>query len=250
MYKIYNNDCIDRLKKIDKNSIDMIFADPPYFLSNGGITCSNGKMVSVNKGDWDKSNGLNEDFKFNKRWLKLCDRVLKDDGTIWISGTYHNIHMIGYILQLMGYYIINEISWIKPNAAPNMGCRCFTASQETLLWAKKKKKAKHVFNYATMKELNDGKQMRTFWNIPTTPKREKTFGVHPTQKPEQLLYRCIVSSTQEGDLILDPFCGSGTTGVVAVRENRNFIGIEINEAYVKIADNRIKNELKEVNNEK
>ncbi|MEG1297327.1 MAG: DNA methyltransferase, partial [Niameybacter sp.] len=144
---LINGDCTQVLKELQEESIDMIFADPPYFLSNGGITCQNGKMVSVNKGKWDVSQGLDGDFKFNLEWIQNCDRVLKPHGTIWISGTYHNIHMIGYILTLLGYYIINEISWIKPNAPPNMGCRCFTASHETLLWAKKKKKAKHTFNY-------------------------------------------------------------------------------------------------------
>lgn len=250
MYRLILGNCIDRLKEINEESIDMIFADPPYFLSNGGITCQNGKIVSVNKGDWDRSAGFDEDFKFNMTWIEECNRVLKKDGTIWISGTYHNIHMVGYILSLMGYYIINEITWLKPNASPNMGCRCFTASHETLLWAKKNKKAKHTFNYQFMKELNEGKQMRSYWQIPTTPKREKSFGKHPTQKPKELLYRCIMASTNEGDLVLDPFSGSGTTGVVAIENNRRFIGIEIEQAYITIAKNRIEDYLqKEPNDE-
>lgn len=233
-------DCLKELKKIEEKSIDMIFADPPYKLSNDGITCHSGQMVSVNKGDWDKSLGLKEDHKFNKKWLKACDRVLKDDGTIWISGTYHIIHSIAFALLEMGYYIINEITWVKPNAAPNMGCRCFTASQETILWAKKNKKAKHTFNYNLMKELNEGKQMRSVWDIPTTPKREKTFGNHPTQKPKELLLRCILSSTVEGDTILDPFCGSGTTGLVATENKRKFIGIDTEKAFLDITINRIR----------
>ena len=145
--KLYCGDSIKILKKLQKKSIDVIFADPPYFLSNDGITCSNGKMVSVNKGEWDKSKGFNEYVKFHKKWLKECDKVLKDDGSIWISGTYHCIHQITYILLSMGYYIINEVTWFKPNAAPNLGCRCLTASHETLIWAKKNKKARHTFNY-------------------------------------------------------------------------------------------------------
>lgn len=249
-YQLINQDCITTLNQITPKTIDMIFADPPYFLSNGGITCKSGKMVSVNKGDWDKSQGIEKDFNFNMEWLEACDRVLKDNGTIWISGTYHNIHMIGYILNLLGYYILNEVTWIKPNAPPNMGCRCFTASHETLLWAKKSKKEKHTFNYQFMKELNGDKQMRSYWQIPTTPKREKSFGKHPTQKPKELLYRCIMASTNEGDLVLDPFSGSGTTGLVAIENNRRFIGIEIEQDYITIAQNRIENHLqKEPNNE-
>ncbi|WP_139904813.1 DNA-methyltransferase [Clostridium thermarum] len=238
-YCLYLGDCLKELKKLEEKSVDMIFADPPYKLSNDGITCKSGQMVSVNKGEWDRSLGFKEDYKFNKKWIMACDRVLKDNGTMWISGTYHIIHSIAYVLQEMGYYIINEVTWYKPNAAPNMGCRCFTASQETLLWVKKSKKAKHTFNYNLMKELNGGKQMRTLWEIPTTPKREKTFGLHPTQKPKQLLYRCIVSSTNEGDLILDPFSGSGTTGVVAIENKRRFIGIDISNEYIELASRRL-----------
>lgn len=239
--KLIQGDSLKVLKKIPEKSADMIFADPPYRLSNGGITCKSGKMASVNKGEWDKSAGFKEDHKFNKKWLKACDRVLKDNGTIWISGTYHIIHSIAFALMEMDYYIINEITWVKPNAAPNMGCRCFTASQETLLWAKKNKNAKHTFNYKFMKAMNEGKQMRSVWNIPTTPKREKTFGSHPTQKPKELLYRCIMSSTNENDLIFDPFCGSGTTGLVAIENGRKFIGIDIDENYLELAKKRIIN---------
>lgn len=238
-YKIYLGDCLKELKKIEAKTIDMIFADPPYRLSNDGITCKSGKMASVNKGKWDKSEGVKEDHKFNKAWLKACDRVLKDDGTMWISGTYHIIHSIAFALLEMGYYIINEISWVKPNAAPNMGCRCFTASQETLLWVKKAKEAKHIFNYKFMKELNGGKQMRSVWEIPTTPKREKLLGYHPTQKPKEVLYRCIMASTNAGDLILDPFCGSGTTGVVAIENDRTFVGIDILDEYTELTKKRL-----------
>lgn len=239
MFKLILGNCLNELKKIKPKSIDMIFADPPYKLSNGGITCSSGKISSVNKGDWDKSLGFLEDNKFNKKWLKLCDRILKDNGTMFISGTYHIIHNIAFELLKMEYYIINEITWVKPNAPPNMGCRCFTASQETILWVKKTKNAKHIFNYAKMKEFNEGKQMRSVWNISTTPKSEKLFGKHPTQKPIKLLQYCILASTNEGDTILDPFMGSGTTGVVAIANKRKFIGIEKEEEFVSLSQKRI-----------
>lgn len=237
--KLYYGDTIKILRKLDEKSINMIFADPPYFLSNDGITCSNGNMVSVNKGKWDKSKGFDDDVKFHKKWLKECDRVLKDDGTVWISGTYHCIHQIAYILLSMGYYIINEVTWYKPNAAPNLGCRCLTASHETLIWAKKSKKARHVFDYDLAKELSGGKQMRSLWEIPTTPKNEKTYGKHPTQKPLKLLERIIRISTKAGDLVLDPFCGSSSTGVAANKYNRKYIGVDLSEEYLELSKRRL-----------
>lgn len=237
--KLICGDTIKILKKIEEKSVDMIFSDPPYFLSNDGITCSNGKMVSVNKGEWDRSKGFKNDVDFHKKWLKACDKVLKDDGSIWISGTYHCIHQITYILLSMGYYIINEVTWYKTNAAPNLGCRCLTASHETLIWAKKSKKAKHTFNYEIAKQLNDGKQMRSVWEISTTPKSEKRFGKHPTQKPLKLLERIILISTNEEDVILDPFCGSSSTGIGAVNNNRKYVGIDISEEYLELSKKRL-----------
>jgi site-specific DNA-methyltransferase (adenine-specific) len=237
---LFQGDCIDILKNtIQASSIDMIFADPPYKLSSGGITCKSGKIACVDKGEWDKPIGFEEDHLFNKTWIGECAKVLKPDGTIWISGTYHNIHSIAFALLELGFYIINEITWFKPNAAPNMGRRCFTASHETLLWAKKGKEAKHCFNYETMKEANQGKQMRSVWSIPTTPKSEKEFGAHPTQKPLALLERVILSSTNTDHLILDPFCGSGTTGVAATRLGRKFIGIESDSEYLQLSMKRL-----------
>ncbi|HHU49265.1 MAG: DNA-methyltransferase [Caldicoprobacterales bacterium] len=238
-YKLYNDDCLSVLNTIPEKSINLIFADPPYKLSNDGITCKSGKVASVNKGIWDRSSGFSNDHRFNVEWLTLCDKVLDDNGTIWVSGTYHIIHSIACALYEMGYYILNEIVWYKPNAAPNMGCRCFTASHELLLWAKKDKRAKHTFNYNLMKELNGGKQMRSIWEIPTTPKREKAEGYHPTQKPLSLISRCILASSNEGDTVLDPFCGSGTTGVAAIRYKRNFIGIEADKEYFNLSSRRL-----------
>lgn len=244
-YCLINGDSIELMKKSERKVVDLIFADPPYFLSNDGITCSNGKMVSVNKGEWDKSNGFDSDVKFHKKWLKACDRVLKDDGSIWISGTYHCIHQITYILISMGYYIINEVTWYKPNAAPNLGCRCLTASHETLIWAKKSKKSKHTFHYNIAKEFNDGKQLRSLWSISTTPKKEKSLGKHPTQKPIKLLDRIIKISSNKGDIILDPFCGSSTTGVVAIKNDRKYIGIDISKDYIELSRLRIEEATKE-----
>jgi site-specific DNA-methyltransferase (adenine-specific) len=246
-YTLINKDCLKELDKIEKNSIDMIFSDPPYFLSNDGFSVQNGKMVSVNKGNWDKSKGFVNDFEFTETWIKKCMEVLKENGTIWISGTQHIIYQIGYILQKNGFLILNDISWFKPNGPPHLACRYFTHSHETILWAKKSKKSKHTFNYQLMKHWDmtndaikkEGKQMRSVWSIPLTPKLEKQFGRHPTQKPKELLRRIILSSTNKGDLILDPFCGSGTTGVVAVENERKFIGIEMEKSYIELSKKRI-----------
>ncbi len=248
-YRLYCDDCLNILKNIPENTFDMIFADPPYHLSNGGISCQNGKIVSVDKGAWDKSLGIEKDFEFHKNWLFACKRVLKDTGTLWVSGTYHSIYMCGFALQLLGYHILNDISWFKPNASPNMSCRYFTASHETLIWARKDKKAKHTFNYNLMKNGNfsndflkkQNMQMRSVWAIGTPKKGEKAFGKHPTQKPITLLERIILASTNEGDLILDPFMGSGTTGVAALKLKRKFVGIEKENHFIQLAKKRILN---------
>lgn len=252
--KIYLGDAVEIMKSIPDESIDMIFADPPYNLSNDGFTCHAGKRVSVNKGEWDKSKGIEEDYSFHYNWIRECKRILKKNGTIWISGTYHSIYACGYALLNQKWHIINDICWFKPNAAPNLACRMFTASHETLLWAKKDKKAKHTFNYEMVKNNNwddilkkPGKQMRSVWAITTPKNGEKKYGKHPTQKPEALLERIILATTKENDTILDPFCGSGTTGVVAVRYNRNFIGIDNEKEYLdKIAIPRLKEEIDKI----
>lgn len=238
-FKLILGDSLKVLKNIELKSIDMIFADPPYFLSSNGITCSCGKMVCVNKGEWDKSISIEEKHKFNRKWIKLCYQVLKDDGTIWISGTMHNIYSIGMSLEQEGFKIINNITWKKLNPPPNISCRFFAHSTETILWAKKDiKKAKHKFNYSLMKELNGGKQMKDVWETSLTKPSEKKCGKHPTQKPKELLEKIILASTDEGDLILDPFNGSGTTGIVANKLKRKYIGIEKEKEYLDLTIRR------------
>lgn len=242
---LYQGDCLEILKHIPKDSITTIFADPPYNLSNGGITCKAGKMVSVNKGDWDKSQGMEKDFQFTYDWIKACREVLKPNGTIWISGTMHNIYQVGFALQALGFQVINEIVWYKPNAPPNLACKCFAHSHETIIWARKTKGSKNTFHYHKMKDWDDriapkGKQMRSVWAIALTPQSEKQHGKHPTQKPVELLKRVITSSSNEGDTILDPFNGSGTTGVVSKQLGRKYIGIDTSKEYLELTKRRIK----------
>lgn len=238
--KLYLADTFECMKLLESESVDMIFADPPYFLSNNGISCSGGKQVSVNKGSWDEGFSLEEKHEFNRRWIAECKRLLKPNGTIWISGTFHNIYSVGYALEQEGYKIINNITWQKTNPPPNLACRCFTNSTETVLWAKKNEKnAKHYFNYPLMKELNDGKQMKDVWTGSLTAKSEKTEGKHPTQKPEYLLERIILAATRKGDIVLDPFCGSSTTGVVALKYGRKYIGIDSCKDYIELSVRRL-----------
>jgi site-specific DNA-methyltransferase (adenine-specific) len=233
-------DTFSVLEKIFPGTIDMIFADPPYFLSNDGITCHSGRMISVNKGEWDKPSTLNQKHEFNRRWIRLCNKALSDNGTIWVSGTLHNIYSIGMALEQEGFKIINNITWQKTNPPPNLGCRCFTHSTETILWAKKNKKnAKHFFNYQLMKEQNNGKQMKDVWSGTTTPQKEKIEGKHPTQKPLYLLEKIIQASTEVGDIILDPFCGSSTTGVASKHLGRKYIGIDNAKEYLELSQRRL-----------
>ena len=238
-FKLLHGDALLLLKKLPSKSIDMIFADPPYFLSGDGITCSAGKMVSVKKGEWDEKISIKEKHNFNKKWIRACKRVLKDDGTIWISGTMHNIYSIGMALEEEGFKIINNITWKKLNPPPNISCRAFVHSTETILWAKKDlKNNKHKFNYNLMKELNNGKQMKDVWETSLTKPSEKKQGKHPTQKPIALLEKIILASTDENDLILDPFNGSGTTGIVASRLKRKYIGIDKEKEYLDLTIRR------------
>lgn len=240
-FKLIYNDIFKAIKKFEDKSVDMIFADPPYFLSNDGITCSGGKMVSVNKGEWDRTLSIKEKHKFNKKWIKECYRVLKDNGTIWISGTLHNIYSIGMALEEEEFKIINNITWQKTNPPPNLSCKTFTHSTETILWARKDlKKVKYTFNYNIMKELNNNKQMKDVWTTSLTKPSEKKCGKHPTQKPLEILDKIILASTKENDLILDPFCGSSTTGISAVRLNRRYIGIDNEKEYIELSKRRYK----------
>lgn len=252
-FRLYQSDCLKILAELEENSVDMIFADPPYFLSSGSFTCKNGKMASVKKGNWDLSNGVSNDFNFHLKWIEACKRVLKPNGSIWLSGTYHSIFQCGFALQLNNFHILNDIAWFKPNAAPNLSCRFFTASHETLIWARKDKKSKHVFNYDCMKNgewpedqiKKENTQMRSVWSIATPKPSEKTFGKHPTQKPLDLLKRIILSCTNKGDLILDPFSGSGTTGIAAHLLGRAYIGIDTQKNYLEITKKRYANLFKE-----
>ncbi|MFZ2413436.1 MAG: site-specific DNA-methyltransferase [Candidatus Cryosericum sp.] len=264
-FTLYHADCLDVLSEIDENSVDMAFADPPYFLSSGTFTCQNGHMVPVKKADWDLSKGVEADFEFQRSWISAVKRVLKPNGTLWISGTYHSTYQCGYALQLEGFRILNDIAWYKPNAAPNLSCRFFTASHETLLWARKNQTASHTFNYDLAKNgkwehdtlKKPGTQMRSvwvfassengpspLWVINTPPAGEKTFGKHPTQKPIELLRRIILTSTKRGDVVLDPFTGSSTTGIVSALYGREFIGIDTDLAYLELSVRRYR-EVKE-----
>ena len=244
---LFRGDSLELLKQLPSESVDLIFSDPPYFLSNGGFSVKSGKQVSVNKGDWDRSAGFEEELNFHRNWICESLRILKPNGSIVISGTYHSIYKCGYILQEFGCRIINDITWFKPNGAPALAGRNFTASHETLLWASKSTEAKHVFNYALSKSwkspkdklLNEGKQMRSVWSIPSTPKSEKKFGAHPTQKPLELLKRIVALCSNPNDTVLDPFCGSGTTGVACVLLNRNFIGIDLEQKYLDLTKLRM-----------
>ena len=240
-FKLIYWDVFEEIKKIKNNSINMIFADPPYFLSNDWITCSWWKMVSVNKGKWDKGTSLEEKHAFNKAWIEECFRILDDNWTIWISWTLHNIYSIGMALEEKNFKIINNITWGKTNPPPNLACRAFTHSTETVIWAKKNiKKAKHTFNYKLMKEENNWKQMKDIWMTSSTKKSEKKEGKHPTQKPLELLERIIKASTNEWDLILDPFSWSWTTWIAAIKLNRKYIWIEKEKEFIDLSIRRYK----------
>lgn len=244
---LYLGNCIDIMKEIPDNKFDMIFADPPYFLSNGTFTCQNGMAVSVVKGAWDMGGSQLENYQFHLAWIQECHRILKPGGTIWISGTYHSIYQCAMAIAECDFKVLNEIVWFKPNASPNLSCRFFTASHESLIWARKGQKTKHIFNYDLMKNGDWGSdfikkpntQMRSVWAINPPKKEEKKFGKHPTQKPLELLQRIVMSCTNEHDLILDPFTGSSTTGVAAKQLGRKFVGIDIVQEYLDLSIKRL-----------
>jgi site-specific DNA-methyltransferase (adenine-specific) len=241
--KIFQGDCLEILRAIPEATVDLIFADPPYFLSNDGITCHAGRMVSVNKGQWDRSRGAEENHKFNLAWLEACQRVLKPNGTIWVSGTAHVIHSVGYAMQQLQFKLLNDITWVKPNPPPNLSCRYFTHATETIIWAAKNRKSRHTFHYRLMKEHAGGKQMKSVWNIYPPAADEKRFGKHPTQKPVALLERILLAASNPRDLVLDPFMGSGTTLVAAIRAARFVIGVEAFPEWNSLALRRIVAEL-------
>jgi site-specific DNA-methyltransferase (adenine-specific) len=232
-------DALELLPRLDvAGRVPLIFADPPYFLSNDGVTCQSGRMVRVNKGDWDRTPGIERVHLFNRAWLAACRELLTDDGTIWVSGTRHVIYSVGFAMQQLDFKLLNEIAWEKPNPPPNLSCRYFTHSTETVLWAARSPKSRHRFHYDLMKVAAGGKQMKSVWRLPAPGPREKVHGRHPTQKPLGLLERIVLASSDPGDLVLDPFCGSGTTGLAAARHGRRFIGIDSERAYLELARRR------------
>ena len=236
-FTLYYGDCLELLPLL-KEKVDVVFADPPYFLSNGGISVQSGKIVSVNKGEWDKGIPVDEMHAFNMKWIGLCRDILTDNGTIWVSGTYHNIFSVANALTSLGFKILNVITWAKTNPPPNISCRYFTYSTEFIIWARKMAKVPHYYNYELMKHINGDKQMTDVWRLPAIAPWEKTCGKHPTQKPLSLMSRIILASTKQGDKVLDPFCGSGTTGIAANLLERNFVGIEREWEYVEMSQRR------------
>ena len=256
-WALVQGDCLEALERLPPGAVDLAFADPPYHLSNGGTTCQGGRRVKVDKGAWDASRGVTEDHAFQARWLQAVRRALKPGGTLWVSGTQHVIFSIGYAMQELGYHLLNTVTWYKPNASPNLACRFFTHSTEILLWASptRARPLAHRFNYREMKSRNGGKQMRDLWeicerpvpggeqvvwSIPTPGPREKALGRHPTQKPLALLERVLAASAAPGDLVLDPFSGSGTTGIAAIRAGCRFLGLEREAGYVELAARRLR----------
>ena len=242
---LHHGDCLEVLAAIEPESVDLVFADPPYFLSNGGTTCKSGRRARVDKGTWDRSLGVEDNHAFNRQWLELCRRALTRDGTIWISGTSHVIYSVGFALQQLGFKLLNEIVWEKPNPPPNLSCRYFTHATETVLWAARDRKSKHHFDYPAMRRANGGKQMKSVWRMTAPGKGEKAHGKHPTQKPIELLDRIIAASCPPAGVVLDPFNGSGTTGVAAVRADRPYVGIEREVEYLELSRQRLLDALTE-----
>ena len=239
---LFQGDALALLSAMPPESVDCIWTDPPYFLSNDGVTNVGGRRVSVNKGEWDRSRGMENNHAFNLEWLSACQRVLRPAGTIWVTGTLHIYLSVGMAMQQLGFRILNDIIWEKTNPPPNLGCRCFAHSTEVILWATKAPKGgkhKYTFHYEDMKAENGGKQMKTVWRFPAASRAEKRLGKHPTQKPVALIDRCIRASTNPGDTVLDPFAGTASTGVAALMNGRHFLGIERDTIYVDIGMRRL-----------
>lgn len=236
-FYLLQGDCNELLPQFD-HKFDMVFADPPYFLSNDGLTIKNGQITSVNKGKWDKSHGFDFINDFNRKWLKVVRDKMKQDATIWISGTMHNIFSIGQILTELDFKILNVVTWQKTNPPPNFSCRFFTHSTEQIVWARKSLKVPHYYNYALMKELNDNKQMTDVWRLPAIARWEKSCGKHPTQKPLSVLSRILMASTKHNAWVLDPFAGGSTTGIAANLLSRRFLGIDLEEEFLNLSQKR------------
>ena len=236
-FTLLHGDCVELLKQFNFK-FDMIFADPPYFLSNGGISVQSGKVVCVDKGEWDKGGTPEYVDSFNRAWISECRHKLKDNGTIWISGTYHNIFSIANILTEFNFKILNVVTWAKTNPPPNISCRYFTYSTEFIIWARKLAKVPHCYNYDVMKQINNGKQMRDIWHLPAIARWEKSCGKHPTQKSLSVLSSIILASTNNDAWILDPFTGSSTTGIAANLLGRRFLGIDKEEEYLILSQKR------------
>lgn len=236
-FQLFHGDTMDILNSLDKK-VDVIFADPPYFLSKGFTMRAKGRVKCFDKGKWDKVRPLSEVNDFNMKWLSLCRNLLKDNGTIWVSGTYHNIYSVANCMVELGYKILNVIVWCKPDAPLTLSDSHFNFSAEYIIWARKYKDKRHFYNIDLMTSINGGKRMSDVWNIPTTGLWEKTCGKHPTQKPLRLMYRIILSSTQEGDIVLDPFAGSCTTGIASNLLGRSFISIDQDKDYLDLGIKR------------
>lgn len=239
-FVLYHGDVREVLPTLSGTNVNAIFADPPYFLSNGGFSVQAGKRVSVDKGAWDKSKGLTADTQFNYDWIRCCRDALVEDGTIWVCGTFHNIFMIATVLSELNFRILNSIVWQKTNPPPNLSCRMFTHSTEFVVWARKSKRIPHFYNYDLMHRLAGGRQMTDMWRLPAIGRWEKTCGKHPTQKPLALCVRAILASTREGDLVLDPFAGSSTTGIAANLVGRRFVGVDSEWSFMRISELRFK----------
>lgn len=249
MFTIYKGDCLEILPKLTQKA-DIIFADPPYFLSQGGNTIQNGKIVSVNKGEWDENVEYEAMNSFNNKWIESCRQILKDDGTIWITGTFHNIFSIIHALKINGFKILNVITWQKSNPPPNFYKKIFHQTVEYIVFARKSQKVTHTFNYELLFNINN-KRMSDVWTLPAVQRWEKKFGNHPTQKPLNVLFRILLSVYKEGDIVIDPFSGSGTTGIASNILSCKYIGIENSEEYIEysvkrkidILDNNSKNQI-------
>ncbi len=237
--RLYLGDCLDLLPRVPDASVDLLFADPPYFLSDGGTTCHAGKRVRVDKGEWDTPPGPDEMHDFNRRWLRECRRVLTDAGSLWVSGTHHAIFSVGFAMQQLGFKVLGDVIWVKPNPPPNLSCRYFRHATETLLWAAKGPRSRHVFHYDLLRQMAGGKQMKNVWMISPPVPSEKAHGKHPTQKPLALLERIILATSDPGALVLDPFFGSGTTALACLSLGRRFVGFEREPAFADLARARI-----------